>query len=332
VVADATMLERLLDAIREVTDNPRARWALPPERLLGGSFADTFRVRLSDAPRLEGDLVARILPEPDSWEREMLVQGHVAASGFPAPTVHLGALPGHGFDRAWILMDFVPGETLVTVTRWDPATIARVLLRLRQVPDLLARVTADIHRIEAGSIGGDLALYRAVGAGLPWFYSRATALGDRNLMERAERLLATRPPFVRSVLCHGDIHPVNILRDGKRDTVVDWTHAQYDDPHYDLAFTSLLLRMRPIPLPRFLRGRVRASGRRSAARFLAAYERESGTKVDPERLEWFTRLVALRIYIEGGEAIRRGAPADSEPIRGMVPGVFHTPYLREEGL
>ena len=297
------MEDRVLDAVRVASGAPGASWARRPRRIEGGSWADTFKVRLAGVPGLAGDLVARVLPEPDSYEREMLVQQHVAKQGLPAPVVHLGSPPSKEFDRAWFLMDFDPGRRLV-----DSTGTARILWAVAKSnhgsPRMLARAMVAIHQIEADPIASTPASPRAVGPVLDWLYSRASAMGDRDLVKRAQRLLATRPPYRRSVLCHGDLHPLNILHSPGRDTIIDWTHAQYDDPLYDVAFTSTAMTLIPVPAPAFLRPAIAAIGARQARRFIREYERASKTQVDRARLEWFVRVIALRIRVEAAEWTR----------------------------
>jgi aminoglycoside phosphotransferase (APT) family kinase protein len=314
---DAHLVDRLLDAIRVASGNPGASWARRPRRIEGGSWADTFRVRLKGAPGLGGDLVARVLPEPDSYEREMLVQQHVAKHGFPAPLVHLGSPPSKELDRAWFLMDFDSGRRVV-----ESIGGARLLWAVaksnHESPRTLARVTVAIHQIDTDPIATTLAFPKVVGPVLDWLFSRASALADRDLVDRAQRLLATRPRYEGSVLCHGDLHPLNILRSPGRDTIIDWTHAQYDDPLYDVAFTSTAMTLIPIPAPAFLRPLIAAVGAHQARRFIRQYERASKTQVDRARLEWFVRVIALRIRVEAAEWRRLhplGDPEDNSPQR-----------------
>lgn len=310
-MSDAAPLEdRLLDAIRTASGDEAASWARRPRRLVGGSWADTFWIRLNGAPGLEHDLVARVLPEPDSFDREMLIQSYVASQGFSAPRVHLGYPPGAELDRAWFLMDYDPGRTPIEqVTRRTAFKL--VFKESHEIPPLLADTMVAIHAIDAAPVASALSYPRVVGPVLDWLFSRASALGDGALVERAHRLLATRPAFAKSVLCHGDLHPLNILRSPGRDTVIDWTHAQYDDPLYDVAFTFVALSAVPIPAPALARPLVAAAGKNLAHRFLVQYERASQTEVDRARLAWFEQVIKLRIYLEAAEW-RRAHP-DGDP-------------------
>ena len=62
---------------------------------------------------------------------------------------------------------------------------------------------------------------------------------------------AGRPPSVSTtVICHGDLHPFNLLVDDNGDvTVVDWTAAIRAEPAYDVAFTAMLLANPPLDAP-----------------------------------------------------------------------------------
>ncbi|RJX38947.1 aminoglycoside phosphotransferase family protein [Paenibacillus pinisoli] len=44
-------------------------------------------------------------------------------------------------------------------------------------------------------------------------------------------------------IVHGDFHPENIVVDGERYTVIDWTNGQLGDPRYDFAWSYFLLRL-----------------------------------------------------------------------------------------
>jgi len=284
----------LLDAIRAESRRPDARWARPPRQLRGGYFATILKVRLEGVPGLDGDLVARILPDPGSWEREIVAQRLASEQGFPTPTVRMGSLPTSAFDRAWILMDYAEGTPPLA------AASARGFLgalprRIWRTPNLLAEALVRLHSVDVGGAELNFGRPGVAGRSLEWLYSDATRLGSRDLMERAERLLATRPRYRGAVLCHGDLHPINVLRSPGGDSIVDWTYATYDDPLYDVAVTRLILWYLPLNVPLVLRPVVASVGRTLALRFVSRYETLSGGRVDRERLEWFTRLATLRI-------------------------------------
>ena len=73
----------------------------------------------------------------------------------------------------------------------------------------------------------------------------------------ADHRLATEP----EVICHGDMHPFNVLVDDEgRPTVLDWSAAVFAAPSYDLGFTSLMLAEPPLVVPWMLKPLIRSAG------------------------------------------------------------------------
>ena len=126
-------------------------------------------------------------------------------------------------------------------------------------------------------------------------FKRTTSVGE---IWREPPSTSPRPHTRRRVICHGDLHPFNLLVDGHRWTLIDWSTAVLADPHYDLAFTTLMLANPPLGGPAPLRAATRAIGTRLANRFLRSYEQQSGRSVDRERLLWGRRAHALRALVE----------------------------------
>jgi aminoglycoside phosphotransferase (APT) family kinase protein len=119
-------------------------------------------------------------------------------------------------------------------------------------------------------------------------------------------MLHVRPPSEREAICHGDLHPFNVLVDGKRVSVIDWTLGLVADPAFDLAFTAMTMAMAPIDIPRGLRGAVRATARRGARQFLQRY-RVHAQHADPSLqdnvMQWYTGAHCLRALVEVAEWI-----------------------------
>ena len=70
------------------------------------------------------------------------------------------------------------------------------------------------------------------------------------------------------------------------------------DPHYDLAFTTLMLANPPLGGPTPVRTAARVIGTRLANRFLHSYVQRSGNPIDPDRLTWGRQVHALRALVE----------------------------------
>jgi aminoglycoside phosphotransferase (APT) family kinase protein len=113
-----------------------------------------------------------------------------------------------------------------------------------------------------------------------------------------ERLRDTRPSHARDVVCHGDLHPFNLLTepDGTI-TVLDWTGAAIASPAYDVALTWLLLRYPPLEAPAALRGAINTGAPVLARRFVRAYRTlNPGAALDD--LEWHVGLHSARLLLD----------------------------------
>jgi aminoglycoside phosphotransferase (APT) family kinase protein len=95
-------------------------------------------------------------------------------------------------------------------------------------------------------------------------------------------LRAERPPAVEPCLVHGDFKTNNLIFDDDGDvTVLDWELAHLGDPVEDLAWTLLWGTQFDL-----------VGGLLTEPDYLAAYEAEAGTPVDPDALRYW-RLFAL---------------------------------------
>jgi aminoglycoside phosphotransferase (APT) family kinase protein len=220
-------------------------------------------------------------------EREAAIHGFVHERGFPVPRV-LAVVP-----PAIQVMERVPGDDMLTL-------IKRRIWRAGRHLDRLGRLYAELHAVPT--------------AGWP-LPTSPTELADRRLslvrrsgdpelhdaLARLEHLLpslAVDDP----VVCHGDLHPLNVLVAGERYSVVDWTDACLGDPHGDLARIVALLDETPLGAPGLAAPVLRVVGPRLSERVLRAYEAAAGS-LDRARLarwmpvhvlhDWARTLVTL---------------------------------------
>jgi aminoglycoside phosphotransferase (APT) family kinase protein len=101
------------------------------------------------------------------------------------------------------------------------------------------------------------------------------------------------------VICHGDLHPFNILVNDAGDvTVLDWSAARLAPAALDVALTNLLLSEPPVAVPAVFAPVVRAVGRLLARRFRRAYAARSGTAIDAGTLRWHEAATCLRALVE----------------------------------
>ncbi|HZJ27801.1 MAG TPA: phosphotransferase [Acidimicrobiia bacterium] len=291
-------LAHLLAAMRVADSTPDLEWAVVPAPLSGGFWAQMWRIRLAGArPELSRELVARVMPSARVAARETLVQDQLARVGFATPAVRLAGEPGPQLDRAWMVMDLAPGRTLLAGLS-GPSALLRLPRIARDMPDRLATLAAALHTIDADDIARALDADDEVGDLLARLDDQTTSLGFTDLALLARWLRRHRPAGHRRAVCHGDLHPFNVLSAPSGDTVVDWSSALIADPAFDLAFTSLLLAHPPLAAPRPVQPVVNLAGRALSRRFLRTYAARSTTAINADQLEWFTLLHALRVLTE----------------------------------
>jgi aminoglycoside phosphotransferase (APT) family kinase protein len=317
----------LLDVLRRKLDRPGLNYAEPPVALRGGFWAEILAVRLSGAPPdLSGPLVARVMPAGDEASaREMVVQREVALLGFPAPAVRLTGDATDGLGRPYMLMDRVPGAPLLSgiTAAKTVVSIPRVAWRL---PRLLASTALQLHLLDVAPIRA--AVDREVPGGsvdaadvVSWFGHEAERHGDPLLISATRWLSSHQPEPERVCLCHGDLHPFNLLvAPGGAVSLIDWTASTISEPAFDLAFTLLTFKGAPIDVPARARPPLRRAAAWVADRVLATYRALAapyGIVVDDERMAWHTALHCTRVLLEV-EEMRASGERPGHPFIAMA--------------
>jgi aminoglycoside phosphotransferase (APT) family kinase protein len=189
-------------------------------------------------------------------------------------------------------------------------TPAAVLRLLRRVPELLAASMARLHALDPDLVRGQLEQVREVPvgvAGLLTTLAHSVAEFGRPDLVAAAGWLADHPPDpTPEVICHGDLHPFNLLADGDRVTVLDWSTALLAPRAHDVAFTSLLLREPPLRVPGWERPLVRVVGGELARRFVRSYQRQTATTIESSELRWHQAVVCLRALAEVASWVHQG--------------------------
>lgn len=310
-------LDEILQRLRSHGSASALRLVEAPQRLGGGFWAEMWILRLREqGPHLPERVVVRLAPDAELASWETAVQRGVAAQGYPTPAILASGTAGTG--RFWSVMEHATGQPLLAGLDGISALVR--LPRLGAVlPGQLASVMARLHALDPAPIENDLVQTtgRTVGVDglLDHFSACAQQVDDPVLTRAIDRLAATRPKASHKVLCHGDLHPFNVLRHDGGLTVLDWTAAQIADPAYDVAFTALLLAHPPLAAPRAVQPIVRAAARSLARRFLRSYDYGAPYPVDAAQLEWHSGLHAVRILLdvaawraEGSIGDHRGHP------------------------
>ena len=189
-------------------------------------------------------------------------------------------------------------------------TLAAVPRLLRRVPDLLGGSMARLHALDPDLVRSELEQVRGVPvtvAGLVWLLAGFAAEFGRPDLAGVARWLTDHPPVpAPDVICHGDLHPFNLLADGDRVTVLDWSNALLAPRAYDVAYTSLLLSEPPLRVPGWQRPLVRVVGGLMARRFVRRYQRQTAAAVGSGELRWHQAVVCLRALVEVASWVHQG--------------------------
>jgi aminoglycoside phosphotransferase len=239
---------------------------LPAE--LRGETIEPIAAGMSGAGvyRVGGSHVLKISDptEPlEVWQRKAQIQASAAAAGVAPKIVHTDE------SRRAVVSELVVDRSF---PMWfmNPETHATALATLGQT----LRTIHELPIPEGAVVPDSLALLEKFAAGLAAF-PVPTTVG-----EAIARVRSDSPPESQRaiVLSHNDVNPTNLVFDGERLLFLDWETAAPNDPFYDLAAISVLLRM---DLPTCLQ-------------LLAAHDGVE-TEVMPARFAYDRRLIATLI-------------------------------------
>ena len=308
---DEDLAGRLLCVLRNLTGAPQLEYTDPPTRLTGGFWAELLAFELRDAPTgWDGPLVARVMPDPSLARKETVVQTAVALAGVPTPRVRAGGGPDDGLGRAFMVMDRADGDPLLAGLD-SAAGLLGAPRRLWRMPDLLADAMAKLHTVDPDPVREQLASVEDVARTVPEMLDHIeawTTVTERADLVSATRWLIEHPVAAGAdVICHGDLHPFNMLIDDNgRVTVLDWSAAVLAPRALDVAFTSLMLSNPPLAVPGSVRPLLRGAGRGLARRFRSRYRVHSGHSIDRTTLDWFQAVVCLRALAEASSWVHDG--------------------------
>lgn len=219
-------------------------------------------------------LVMRVLPTADRLDqakREAVVQTWCAEAGYAAPRVLAVLEPADALGLPAQVMERAPGKTMLDLIKARPWQTRSLISRL-------AALAARLHAVPTDGWPGTDDPLAAVNQRLALTRRVVATLGIDELaggLEAAERL-APRAVGNERVVCHGDFHPLNVVVDGDRTAVIDWTDAALGPREADVSRTALLFSVAVIaagsPIERAVLSRV---GPRMARRYVQVYEQHA---------------------------------------------------------
>jgi aminoglycoside phosphotransferase (APT) family kinase protein len=307
---DVDRTGQLIGVLRSATGRPDLEYDRQPEPMQGGFWAELFSFSLANPPDgWPAELVARLMPDPGTARKETIVQSAVAAAGFPTPIVRASGGPDCGLGLAFMVMDRAAGRPSLSGLDVAP-TPAAIRRLLREIPELLAGSMARLHALDPDLVRSELEQVRGTPvtvAGLVSMLAGFAADFGRPDLVGAARWLTDHPPApTPDVICHGDLHPFNLLADGDRVTVLDWSTSLLAPRAYDAAFTTVLLSEPPLRVPGWQRPLIQVVGRLMARRFVRGYQQRSAVTIEPGELRWHQAVVRLRALVEVASWVHQG--------------------------
>ena len=299
----------------------------PPVRMTGGFWAAIYSFQLDrPPPELGGPLVLRVMPNRNTAARERIVQRTVAEEGYPTPRVVLD-----GFDEAlggsFMVMQRAEGVALLA-----GLDIGRALLGLpkilRRVARQLSIASVQLHDLDPQPV---IALLEAAGVDIASMgvegrldeIRAAAGVPFAGFAELVTWLESRQPSLVPAVVCHGDIHPFNMLMNVDESfTLLDWTNANLCRREFDVGFTAALLHTAPVEVPKIAERPVAAVMAMLARRFIDTYRRMAPINLDV--VEWFETLQYGRCLAAVAMAplIGDGIVGDAHPFRKSAPAML----------
>jgi aminoglycoside phosphotransferase len=268
-----------------------------PRPLVGGFDTTLYRFRvdgeeLSEAWR--GPLVARIYTALDRDEqpgREAAIQCFAADRGFPALRPVLAEASDNPLGFPLMIMPRVGGSTMFKRMMANPwrldhwlARMASLQVRLHQIPLEGCPIAYERPLIE--TLLGNVR--KRIDA-----FTLAHLEDSYAWLARHKGAVLDEAPS----LCHGDLHPLNILADTDDSLVlIDWSDAKVGDRHYDVAHTLVALRISKIaasgPIQRLFLG---WASERMFDRYLACYQELA--PLDSDQLQYWMALNAFTNWL-----------------------------------
>lgn len=221
--------------------------------------------------------------DPSVVEYEAWATNIAHQAGAPAPAV-FGVVEVDG--RLGIIFPRYEGETLLSMAvrgSIDPGETGAIMARLQ-------------HSLHAGQYRTPLRTFRS------WALSTISELRQRGLaatvLDTVSEVLLRLPEG--GTLCHGDLHPGNILMTADGPVIIDWISALNADPLVDVAREHLTLTLL------FVDSGWDAQLRAADASFISTYARLARLTTDDllaQLAPYMTVMAAMRL-VESGSTER----------------------------
>ena len=296
---------KLITYLKNELHDSTINYSSPLTQLKGGFETFMYYFKLKNVEEdLNQRLVLRLFPEyygPEKALWEGCIQNTLADEGYPVPRAHLICTDKSVLGGTFFIMDFLPGEPMMTASK--------------NVPEILGMTHSKLHSIDPKALiksfkkqgfnkrqylfrkGFDNDLKTAKKSELPW------------VLNTAEWLIKNRPSEPKSLaICHGDFHPFNILiQQEKISGVLDWGGTLIADPAMDIANTIKLISIYPKYLPFGLEYKS-VDWEKLSRQYLDAYRAQ--IPLDDAAIDYYGVVRSLNSLLEGvgGNQLLRHPP------------------------
>ncbi|WP_089938214.1 phosphotransferase [Candidatus Entotheonella palauensis] len=308
---ETTVGDQLLAALRQRMGDASLEFSEPPTRITGGFETLTYGFRLSAVSGdFAGPLVLRLFNQTDAADqgrREEAVQNALAALGYPVPRV-VGQFDAGINGRSFNVIKRIAGHAMTAeVGLTEEASV--------KVTTWLAKLHSQLHRIPSGPV-----IEAVEKAGFPRerfsmearFRYMSRYFEDHaldGLKPAFDWLVRNKPAEQRrSVVCHGDFHPGNVMiEDGNVTGVIDWSAAAFADPEMDVAATLTVIKVAAGELEPKLRPFLDTM----AALYLKVYQ--ESTPIDPDKVLYYEAFRCFRTFTRATALHTPGLPPSLVP-------------------
>ncbi len=278
--------DALLEALAPVLPE-RPTYREPPTPLSGGFYTENHAFQLDAALPWDGPLVVRLFPsevETSMVRREAITQRYLARSGYATPDVRYFDEDSRLLGRHFFVMDRVPGAAMLDgISTRD--LVGYAYRWINTVPELTARTQAALHAVDPAPL---LTQLSTVETGTERWLSRLEQAIDDGAEGFADGVAWLRgnipKPRAEAAICHGDLHPGNMIFEGRELTaVIDWTTVTIAEPAFDVGWAAMTFQLAPVDAPRPIQRIVARLGTGMTKRFTAAYVSETGVDLFNQR-------------------------------------------------
>ena len=232
-MSESDISDRLLEYLRSKNDNQSIQYETYPIRLTGGEITENHLFQLKQTTKTTSKpLVLRLYPNHSSKNSAIMdgtVQNYLAENGYPAPHVPFICSDPRPIGKQFIVMEFIPGETLRKTGKNIMETLVEAQIKLHQLDPYPLKQQLTTQGVKETEYTG--------------LRERGEYIRSKNIdwLNPALRWIDKNKPPSNDVICHCDIHSNNILMDnGRISGVIDWSEFTVDDPWRDFGSTFIL--------------------------------------------------------------------------------------------